>query len=120
RDAREPWHGRAREAAAELLRQRTQFVFTTLILAETYAYFSRSPAIRIQVLDDAQHNPVLVWEPVGPADEVETARLLRQHPDKAYSFCDAASFVVMQRLGLTRAAAFDEHFRQFGQFDVLP
>ncbi|MHB8519684.1 MAG: type II toxin-antitoxin system VapC family toxin [Limisphaerales bacterium] len=120
RDPREPWHGRARHTAAELLRQRTQFVFTTLIIAETYAHFSRSPLIRGQVLDDAQHNPALHWEPVSPADEMETTRLLRQHQDKAYSFCDAVSFVVMARLGLQRAAAFDDHFRQFGRFEVVP
>jgi predicted nucleic acid-binding protein len=120
RDSREPWHGQARRVAAELLHRRTQFVFTTLILAETYAHFSRSPLIRGQVLDDAQQNPALHWEPVGPADEQETTRLLRERRDQAYSFCDAASFVVMQRLGLRRAAAFGDHFRQFGQFEVLP
>ena len=120
RDPREPWHTRAREAAADLLRRRTHFVFTAFVLAETHAHFARSPRIRVQVLDDAQRNPALLWEPVTPSDEFEAVRLLRQHRDKSYSLCDAISFVVMRRLGLTHAASFDEHFRQFGGFQVIP
>jgi predicted nucleic acid-binding protein len=34
------------------------------------------------------------------------------------SFTDCVTFAVMKRLGLTRAAAFDEHFRMAG-FEVL-
>lgn len=119
RDAREPYHSRARLLTQQLLAARTGFVFTTLILAETHAYFSRSPLMRAQILDDAQKNPVLRWEPVSPADELEAIKLLRQHRDKSYSLCDAVSFVVMRRLRLQRAATFDDHFRQFGEFGVL-
>lgn len=120
RDPREPWHSQAREAATRLLKQRTTFVFTTLVLAETHAYFVRSPALRTQILDDAQRNPTLQWEPVLPADEQEAVRLLREQRDKSYSLCDAVSFAVMRRLELTRAATLDVHFRQIGQFEVIP
>lgn len=40
--------------------------------------------------------------------------------DKAWSFTDCVSRVMMQRLGITRAFAFDDHFRQFGTVTVLP
>lgn len=119
RDRREPWHTRACATTADLLQRRTILVFTSMILAETYAYFARSPLLRLQVLDDAERNPALRWEPVGPADEAAAIQVLRQHRDKSYSFCDAVSFVVMRRLGLRSAATFDEHFRQFGEFEVL-
>jgi predicted nucleic acid-binding protein len=120
RDPREPWHGRARQATLELLKSRTLFVFTTLILAETHAYFSRSPAISAQILDDAERNPTLHWEAITPSDEAEAIRLLRTHRDKSYSLCDAVSFALMRRLALRRAAALDEHFRQFGEFEIIP
>jgi predicted nucleic acid-binding protein len=119
RDPREPWHSQARGAAERLLRQRTQFVFTSFVLAETHAHFSRSPAMRAQILDDAQQNPALRWEPVRQCDETAAVALLRQHRDKEYSLCDAISFVVMQRLGIRQAAAFDAHFRQFGGFEIV-
>lgn len=40
--------------------------------------------------------------------------------DKRWSFTDCTSLVVMERLGITRAFAFDEHFRQFGTVTVVP
>ena len=120
RDPREPWHSRARQATMELLKNRTLFVFTTLILAETHAHFCRSRAISAQVLDDAERNPTLHWEPITRADESEAVRLLRDHRDKSYSLCDAISFTLMRRLELNRAAALDEHFRQFGEFEIIP
>jgi len=39
--------------------------------------------------------------------------------DKDYSLCDALSFVVMERLGISEAIAFDRHFREYGRFTIL-
>jgi len=119
RDAREPWHSRARELVRGLLGERARLAFTSLILGETLAYFSRSPRLRGQIMDDALRNPALDWEPVSHADELAALDLLRQQTDKSYSFCDAVSFVVMRRLGISRAASFDIHFRQAGGFEVV-
>ena len=120
RDPREPWHSQARQAAAKLMASRTRFVFTSFILAETHAYFSRSSALRTQILDDAEENPALQWESVWRDDESAALALLRQQRDKEYSLCDAISFAVMKRLGIARAATFDSHFRQFGEFEIVP
>lgn len=40
--------------------------------------------------------------------------------DKDWSFTDCTSRVVMERLGIQTALAFDDHFRQFGTITVLP
>jgi predicted nucleic acid-binding protein len=42
-----------------------------------------------------------------------------RHRDKAYSFTDCTSFVVMKELKLTEALTTDRHFRQMG-FRPLP
>jgi len=44
---------------------------------------------------------------------------LRAHEDKSYSLCDALSFVVMERLRIREAIAFDQHFRAYGRFTIL-
>jgi len=119
RDEREARHPRAIELTRALLRERVGFVVTPLVLAETHAYFTRSSQRRQQILDDFEHNPAISCEPILASDQAEALRLLRQHRDKSYSFCDAFSFVVMRRLGLRRAASFDEHFHQFGEFEVV-
>jgi hypothetical protein len=50
---------------------------------------------------------------------LSSVRMKRAHEDKAYSLCDAASFVVMKRLGIRKAIAFDRHFREYERFIIL-
>ena len=40
--------------------------------------------------------------------------------DKPWSFTDCTSRVIMKRLGIQKAFAFDEHFRQFDTVTVVP
>lgn len=53
-------------------------------------------------------------EPVSDADLKRAEMILYQYEDKDYSYCDAISFAVMERLHLRLAFAFDGHFRQHG------
>jgi predicted nucleic acid-binding protein len=61
-----------------------------------------------------------VWavEPVTPDDEAAAREIVRKYTDKTFSYTDATSFAVMERLGLRTAFAFDPHFRQYG-FQVM-
>lgn len=56
---------------------------------------------------------------VATTDEAHAIAILRSHQDKGYSLCDALSFVVMERLGIQEAIAFDRHFREYGKFTIL-
>ncbi len=60
----------------------------------------------------------LEW--VTPADVYGAWHVFSTHRDKAWSFTDCVSRVVMERLRITSAVAFDVHFRQFGTVTVLP
>ena len=53
------------------------------------------------------------------ADERRARAIIEQYQDEAFSYCDAVSFAVMERLDISEAIAFDEHFRQYGQFTLL-
>lgn len=57
---------------------------------------------------------------VTKADQRAAWEIFKKYDDKEFSFTDCTSFVVMERLGLRRAFAFDEHFEQTGQFIRLP
>jgi predicted nucleic acid-binding protein len=63
----------------------------------------------------------IAWpiERVGLEDETQALAILRRYVDKTFSYTDATSFAVMERLGLRRAFAFDRHFAQYG-FEVAP
>jgi predicted nucleic acid-binding protein len=53
-------------------------------------------------------------------DVLETWRVFERYSDKDWSFTDCSSRVVMERLGINTAFAFDHHFRQFGSIHVVP
>ncbi|MGD9637048.1 MAG: type II toxin-antitoxin system VapC family toxin [Pirellulales bacterium] len=63
------------------------------------------------------------WAGIVRVDESDFAAawtLFRSFQDKDWSFTDCTSRVVMERLNVQTAFAFDEHFRQFGNVNVLP
>lgn len=45
--------------------------------------------------------------------------LLQRRLDKEWSLCDAVSFVLMERLGITEALTTDHHFEQAGFIRLL-
>lgn len=54
------------------------------------------------------------------ADLLAAWDVFRLYQDKDWSFTDCSSRVLMQRLEIKSAVAFDRHFRQFGTVDVVP
>ena len=58
-------------------------------------------------------------EALRESDEAAAIALVRAHEDKTYSLCDAMSFVVMERMNITDAIAFDRHFAEYGRFALI-
>jgi predicted nucleic acid-binding protein len=52
-------------------------------------------------------------EPVGPADLEAAWQIGLSYRDQDFSLVDRTSFAVMRRLGIDRAASFDDHFAVF-------
>jgi uncharacterized protein len=57
---------------------------------------------------------------INDSDFAEAWQIFKSFTDKEWSFTDCASRVVMERLGIKKAFAFDDHFRQFGTVSVVP
>jgi predicted nucleic acid-binding protein len=115
-------HHRALELFDQAARERWRLVTTNAVVTETYALLlvrTRERRLKaIAFLDSFATSGVRV-ERVRARDEGQAHALVRAHADKAYSLCDAYSFVVMNRLRVTHAIAFDRHFREFGRVAVL-
>ncbi len=59
----------------------------------------------------------VIW--LSEADHRESLALLQARPDKKYSLCDAASFVLMRRFNIREALTTDHHFEQEGFVRLL-
>ena len=47
-------------------------------------------------------------------------QVFSRYADKEWSFTDCTSKFIMEKLGITEAFAFDQHFRQFSTVTVVP
>ena len=119
RNREDKFHNRSRQLVQWVAQHKCVLVVTPFIFAESQAFFSRAPELRRMVMRDFWENPIVRIEQPTYEHQKQALEILRQHHDKAYSFADAVSFVVMMRLKLPDVISFDRHFHQFGQFNVI-
>jgi uncharacterized protein len=103
--------------------ERWRLVTTNAVLYETYAVLlvrSRDWRRATMAFLDLVLTDTYRIERVGLRDEQRAVQLLRAQQDESYSLCDATSFMVMERLRIREAMAFDRHFRDYGKFTILP
>jgi predicted nucleic acid-binding protein len=110
-------HRRARILFRAAATQRRQLVTTNFVLAEAHALIlSRlGRALAARWLFTLTAGVIRVTE----EDESRARAIIMTYQDKDFSYCDAASFAVMERLDLPQAVAFDVHFRQYARFEIL-
>jgi predicted nucleic acid-binding protein len=109
-------HAAARRALDELKKRRLEPLLTNFIVAESHALLLArlDPGIARRWLTSN------AWpiERVTEEDESKALSIVARYTDKTFTYTDATSFAVMERLGLKTAFAFDPHFRRYG-FQVL-
>ena len=87
-------------------------VLSNFIVAESHALLLSR--LGSQVARDWLLKQIWPIEPVTSADERKAREIIQRYEDKTFSYTDASSFALMERLGLKDAFAFDVHFRQYG------
>lgn len=100
-----------------------KLVTTNYILAELVALLTsplRIPRARqIEFITGIKTSPHVQIIHVDATLDAQAWHLLTQRPDKAWSLVDCASFIIMQREGLTEALTTDRHFAQAGFVPLL-
>jgi predicted nucleic acid-binding protein len=109
-------HQAARDTLAALKRQRSEPLLTNLVVAESHALV----LTRLGADTARRWLTGNVWpvERTSSDDEARAVAIILRYRDKTFTYTDAASFAVMERLGVKTAFAFDPHFRQYG-FQVV-
>ncbi len=113
-------HATAADYMARTARDRGRFVTTDYVLDEAVTLLkARGHGELIAPLFDAIDNSAAMRIEWTTSERFDEARLFCvRHSDKAWSFTDCVSFLVMQSLGLIAALTSDRHFAQAG-FQVL-
>ncbi len=113
-------HATAADYMARAARDQGRFVTTDYVLDEAVTLLkARGHGELIAPLFDAIDNSAAMRIEWTTSERFDEARLFCvRHSDKAWSFTDCISFLVMQSLGLTAALTSDRHFAQAG-FQVL-
>jgi predicted nucleic acid-binding protein len=105
-------HSRAEALLRHAGIEKWEPVLTNFIVAETHALLLRRlgpEAARHWLLNNAW--PV---ERITEKDEKRARDIIANYVDKEFSYTDATSFAVMERLEIKKVFTFDRHFEQFG------
>ena len=105
---------RSNELAKSILQSVSGHVMTDHVLAETWVLLKSrfNRAVAETFWETIRHSAVRV-EPVTSADLEAAWSIGIAFPDQDFSLVDRTSFAVMERLGITKAASFDEDFAIF-------
>ncbi len=121
-DANDKNYRTAESLLQTLTAEKRRLYTTNFALAETYALLlsrlSRDDAVRI--FDAYRRSAATTIIRVRQSDEDAGWKIIVQYADKEFSLVDAMSFVIMERIGVSEAFTFDDHFRQYGRFRMLP
>ena len=120
-DSAEPRHGAAVAARDNWLLARGALLTTDYVADETLTLLRARTGIASAESwwNGVSASPRVRWECIDPRRADAARTLFFGWRDKAFSFTDCTSFVVMRELGIRSALTSDHHFAQAG-FDVLP
>lgn len=108
-------HDTARRTMTRLADTHASLLTSNFVIAETHALLlTRMSHIAATGFLDAIFASATRIIRVREADETAARELLRHHADKEYSYTDATSFAIMNRLQIHQAFSLDHHFAQYG------
>jgi predicted nucleic acid-binding protein len=115
RDRDDEHHAEAVAIFSRLAVGRYRLYTTNTMLIESHALIlsvlgNRQASRFLQEIDQGSTTVIRVRQ----SDEERAKQILFRYTDKDFSFNDAISFVVMERLGLSLAFTFDQDFAQYG------
>jgi predicted nucleic acid-binding protein len=95
----------------------TDFVLDELL---TLLKLRESYTVVVAAGDALLNQAVARVERVSEEDFLQAWEVFRRYRDKEWGFTDCTSKVIMERLGIAHAFAFDSHFEQFGTVVRVP
>ncbi|MBI3302347.1 MAG: PIN domain-containing protein [Deltaproteobacteria bacterium] len=110
-------HREAVQLFTRAVEEEWQLFTSNFVVAETHALILTRLG-RDLATDWLRDIPAVV-ERVTEEDESKAKRIIFGYHDKEFSYCDATSFAVMERVRIRQVMAFDPHFTQYGKFVMV-
>lgn len=111
-DRSDSFHEEAKNGFLKISQDNVRIIVTNFIIAECHAIISGR--LGYELARNWLKNLCWPWERVSEVDEKKAKEIILTYTDKSFSYTDATTFAVMERLGITRVLAFDRHFIQYG------
>ena len=108
-------HAQSQRTFQRFISDRIELYVTTFVIAEIHALLLNRAYrdLAARTLENIYASSIRVIRPTE-RDETRAREIIRQQSDKEYSFTDAISFAVMERLHARQVWTFDHHFGQYG------
>jgi predicted nucleic acid-binding protein len=104
----------------------TGLITTDYVLAETATLIrmrdktTRGHRLAVRVASSILRQQTAILENITAADRQNALQVFRRYSDHLFSFVDCTNFVVMERLSITYAFAFDSHFNEYPGLVKVP
>ena len=114
-DRRDGEHAAARRISEHLTERQSLLYTTNYVLAETHALLLKRLGIAaaLDIVRALMVSSTTIIRVDADAEE-RALDILTRYTDKDFSYTDATSFAVMERLGIETVFTFDHHFGQYG------
>ena len=115
-DRNDQYHGEAVSRSAKIRQQKIQLVTSEYVLDESITIIRYRVSHRAAVIfgDALMSSTIVSIEDIADVERLKAWALFKKYGDKELSFTDCTSFALMMKLGLQKAFAFDDHFKQIG------
>jgi uncharacterized protein len=114
---KDQYHREATVLFTRAVEEAWQLFTSNFVVAETHALILARLG-RDMAADWLRNVPAAIVR-VSDEDEGKARRIIFRYRDRAFSYCDATSFAVLERLRMRQVMAFDPYFIQYGKFVVV-
>lgn len=101
-----------------------EILTTDYILDELYTLILKETNNKIWTIQTINRFNTSEWLSeivfITQEDFLQAQQVFMAYDDKGWSFTDCTSKIIIERLGIPEAFAFDQHFNQFGNVSVVP
>jgi predicted nucleic acid-binding protein len=113
-DVHDPDHAEAVRLLQQIAHHRQAMVTSNFVISESYTLIIKRVGweIAIRYVESLKAGSTRIIR-VSSEDDIRAWEILRRYRDQDFSYVDATSFAVMERLGFQVFFAFDGHFNTF-------